>query len=217
MSRSRLPEIIKGLYVITREEPDLQRTHLGICREALLAGARLIQLREKTSSPEVLLQVAREMSLVCRRAGALFIVNDYVELTANCGAGGFHFGYCPERLAEFRRTLGDNAVLGMSVDTLGEALLAQEKGADYVSLGPIFGTQTKTDLPPPCGLEKIVELKSQLRIPLVVIGGITESNIGQVAAAGADAAAVITAVTRAPSVKQAVENLIRNFRDGRNA
>lgn len=195
-----MQKTISGLYVI------VDSARLG--EEVLEGGCRLIQLRNKKLSDASLLEEALKLREITRRKDALLIINDRLDIALIVEADGLHLGKDDIPIEKARKFWG-NRIIGFSADSLEEALEAEKRGADYVSIGPIFPTQSKEDLPPPLGTDIISSLKAVLSVPVVAIGGINESNIQEVVEKGASAVAVISAVCSAPSPRQAVERLIR--------
>lgn len=191
--------MISGLYVIL----DSAR----LAEEVLEGGCRLIQLRNKKLSDASLLEEALKLREITRRKGALLIINDRLDIALIAEADGLHLGKDDVPIEKARKFFGDR-IIGFSADNLEEALEAERRGADYVSIGPIFPTQSKEDLPPPLGTDILSSLRTRLSVPIVAIGGINESNIQKVVEKGASAVAVISAVCSAPSPRQAVERLV---------
>jgi thiamine-phosphate pyrophosphorylase len=177
-------------------------------RQALEAGVRSVQLRDKTATDGELLSLAVELRSLCWEYGALFLVNDRVGLAKASSADGVHLGQDDMPAVDARRILGPEAVIGVSVRTVGEARAAERAGADYVAANMVFATATKADLPCPLGLEAVRDLKAAVGIPLVAIGGITTENAAEVRAAGADGLAVVSAIMSSPDVPAAVLALL---------
>ena len=201
--------MIKGIYVITDEELIPGRTHVDIAEAALTGGASAIQLRDKHASNEQLIRIGLEIRKLASAAGALFIVNDRVEVALACSADGLHIGQGDRPASEVRALLPDK-ILGVSVAAPEEAATARTDGADYLGVGPIFATSTKADAGEPVGTGRIAVMRAASGgLPIVAIGGINESNIAQVAKAGADAAAVISAVVCADDMVEATRGLVR--------
>lgn len=200
---------LRGVYVITH--PD--RGHMEVFQAAVHGGARIIQIRDKRLSSLDLFTLALRMNE--QKGDTLFIVNDDPLMALAVGADGAHVG--PDDLPpkEARRILGNERLLGVSVSDLEEAA-RWASYASYFGVGAIFGSATKADAGPPVGVERIAAIKrAHPQIPVVAIGGITRENIAQVAEAGADAAAVISAVTQAESMEEAVRQLRERFAAGR--
>ena len=198
---------IRGLYVITDETLAPGRTHLQITRAALSGGAQVIQLRDKRRDAGELLPIAREAGALCRRAEALFIVNDRVDLAAAAGADGVHLGQTDLPVAAARRLLGPDGLIGISVENEAHVRAAEGAGADYLGVGAIYGSATKRDAGEAVGPEQIRRFRAISFLPIVAIGGITAARIPEVRAAGADSVAVISAVAAAPDPEAAAREL----------
>jgi len=201
---------IAGLYVVLDAQPHRGRAPQEIAAAALEGGARMIQLREKVLEKGLVLPLARQLKAFCAAHGALFIVNDHVDLALVCGAHGVHVGQKDLPVAEVRRLLPDAGVVGTSTNNLQEALAGERAGADYVAVGSIFPTSTKGDTRP-ASPALLREVKSRLSVPVVAIGGINERNIEQVLEAGADAVAVISAVVEADDIAAAAARLAQHI------
>jgi len=185
------------LYVVLDRAAAAGRD-LGDLLDAVIAGgARMIQLRDKSSPSGRLLPLAEQLRARCRDAGAIFIVNDRVDLAVAVGADGVHLGQddLPARVA--RPLLRPGMILGVSTHSVEQARQAQADGADYVAVGSMFPTRTKPDFEL-VGPALVRALRPEIRVPLVGIGGITPDNVGEVIRAGADGVAVISAVCGAP-------------------
>ena len=203
--------MIHGIYVITDEELFPGRTHAAIAKAALEGGATIIQLRDKHASDEYLIEAGREIRRLTSEAGALFIVNDRLEVALACNADGLHVGQSDRQASEVRPLLAGK-ILGVSVLNTDQAAKAAEDGADYLGVGPIFATATKPDADPPTGLEAITDCKrASGGLPIVAIGGINESNIAEIARSGADSAAVISAVVCAQDMVTATRRLVERW------
>ena len=172
-------------------------------------GVDVVQLRDKHASREELLPLAVELKEICERAGALFTVNDDVELARLSGADGVHLGQEDEAIAEARGALGPEAVIGRSAGSIGEALEAVQEGADYLGIGTVFATPTKPDAEV-TGLA-LVEGVARERppVPWFAIGGVTAETAPRVAAAGAKGFAVVRAILDAEDPEAAARELRR--------
>jgi len=187
-------EAIRGLYAII-DTSCCPLDRAGRAAEELLdAGVRIIQLRAKDAPGGETLKAARVVAALARGRGALFIVNDRVDVALISGAGGVHLGLGDIPVEEARKLLGPGAVIGASTHDAAEAVRADRAGADYLSFGPIFPTSTKADAHSPRGIEALKEVRRATARPIVAIGGITPENAGEVLAAGADAVAMISAL-----------------------
>lgn len=199
-----------GLYVIIDPTAIGGRDELALARETLAGGARLIQLRDKAREKGLQLPVAEALAALCREAGALFVVNDHVDLALAAGAGGVHVGQKDLPVSVVRRLVPAGMIIGCSTNNPEEARRAQAAGADYVSVGRLFPTGSKVDTRP-ATLDTLRAVRAAVSIPVCAIGGINESNIDDVIAVGADMAAVIAAVVAAPDVREAARRLAARF------
>ena len=176
------------------------RDHVAIAEAALAGGAEMIQLRDKTGSLRDLLPQARAIQALCRSRGALFIVNDRVDLALAADADGAHVGQEDLPAASARRLLGARRLMGVSTHNLAQAQAARQAGADYIGFGPMFATGTKDTGYTPRGLEALRGVRRAVSLPILAIGGISLENVAQVIEAGATAPAVISAVVAAPDI-----------------
>jgi thiamine-phosphate diphosphorylase len=196
---------LRGLYVITDEHWANRHTagrhildgHAAIARAALKGGAGIIQLRDKSASAAQLLPIARELRRLTRDSGALFILNDRVDMALACDADGVHLGPDDLPLADARRLLGPHLIIGASCGDMEEARRAAPLGADYIGAGAVFATTTKSDAGAPIGLGNLRAITRATNLPVAAIGGIGGSNIAQTVAAGARMACVVSAVSAA--------------------
>jgi len=203
---------LRGLYVIT--DARLGGGHLAIARAALSGGARILQLRDKSTPLPEILPVAREIRRLTRECGALFIVNDRADVALAIGADGVHLGPDDLPVAEARRVLGPHKIIGASCATPAEAVAAWRAGADYAGAGAVFGTQTKLDAGDAIGLAMLRAICAATPLPVAAIGGVTPGNIASTRAAGAQMACVISAVTSAgdeAAMTQVVRDLVQRF------
>ena len=203
--------MVEGVYVITDEEIYPGRTHIEIAEAALSGGARLIQLRDKTAKDRAFFVSALAIRRLCTMAGALFFINDRVDIAAAVGADGVNVGQSDIPVPMVRKILGPKAIIGQSCDNVEQALEAERIGANYVGFGPVYATSTKLDTAPVSGLEALRQVSNAVSIPVIAIGGIAASNIADVAAAGAASAAVVSAVVCADDMREATTDLIRRF------
>lgn len=205
---------LRGLYVLTDTALPPGRSAEGVTVAALAGGARVVQLRDKTLSTLRLIALARRLRALTRAADALLIINDRVDVALASDADGVHLGPDDMHPRDARSLLGPSRLVGISVSTPQEASGLAEH-ASYFGVGAIFGTSTKLDAGPAVGLARIGEVRAAFpSLLLVAIGGIGLDTIQSVAEAGADAAAVVSAVTQAPDMKAAVQQLIARFEQG---
>lgn len=209
--RNKLKDSV--LYVVTGLEASGGRSTVDAARDALLGGTDIIQLREKTLKDGELLGSARELRRLTREAGALFIVNDRVDLALLTDADGVHVGQDDLPVASVRKLLGSGKIIGVSTHEAAQALRAVEEGADYIGVGPVFATPTKAGRPG-VTLEYVRQVAGmKLRIPWFAIGGIDGKNLVSVLEAGATRVAVVRAVVGARDPRQAAKDLKRRLQN----
>ncbi|WP_119069873.1 thiamine phosphate synthase [Rubrobacter indicoceani] len=191
------------LLLVTDPREDLaERVRAGI-----KGGVNVVQLRDKSSSARELLSQAEELREVCESEGAVFTVNDDVQLARKSGAGGLHLGQDDGPLAGARRRLGAAVLIGRSVGTVEEARVAVDEGADYLGVGAMYATPTKPE-GEVAGLELVRSLvRADLGLPFYAIGGVTLETAPEVAAAGAWGFAVVRAVLDADDPEVAAKKL----------
>ena len=175
---------------------------------ALQNGATCLQLREKALDPAAFREEVRQMAALCGRYGVPLIINDNVEVALACGAAGVHLGQQDMPIAQARRMAGPDLILGASAHTVQEALEAQAAGADYLGVGAVFSTSTKADASP-LPLTTLREICAAVSIPVVAIGGITETNLLQLTGCGAAGVAVVSAIFGAPDPGAATARLVQ--------
>lgn len=170
-----------------------------------------MQIRDKTASDRAFYEAALEVRRITAEVKALMFVNDRVHIAAAVGADGVNVGQSDMPAYAARKVLGPKAIIGVSADSLEEALQAVEEGADYVGFGPVFPTTTKLDAGPVSGIETLRMVCERVGVPVVAIGGISASNIAQVYTAGAVCAAVVSAVVCAEDMVAATKELVRLY------
>jgi thiamine-phosphate pyrophosphorylase len=195
-----------GLYVITYSDPALDRGHIDVAAAALEGGADVLQLRDKELGGHDMLELAVRVLDMIGDEGSdcLLFVNDRVDVALAAGAHGVHLGQEDLPATPARRIVGSGMIVGISATNTKEAECAQEEGADYIGVGPVYPTPTKPDAVPPIGLEGLRRIREAVGLPIVAIGGINEKNAKEVFEAGADGIAVISAVTAADDMLEAV-------------
>lgn len=213
MTVQHVPEKkLSGLYAITDEKLIPDESFSQVIELALQGGTRIIQYRDKSSSPQKRLQQASILSSLCQRYQATCIINDDIELAKAVDADGVHIGRDDASLKAAREILGDQAIIGVSCyNDINLALEAEKNAADYVAFGAIFSSPTKPEAAN-AGLEIITRAREQLSIPICTIGGITVNNLRQVIDHGADMAAVISSLFSSNDIKLSAQNLNRQFK-----
>ena len=173
----------------------------------LAAGARILQVRLKGTPGREFLLAARAIAPRCRARGAVFIVNDRVDIAILAEADGVHLGQTDLPLAAAREIIGAKKIIGISTHDIAMAREAEAGGADYIGFGPMYPGGLKNTAAGQ-GLANLRVIRAAVRIPIVAIGGITETSMPEVLAAGADAAAIITDVVKAPDIPAKVRALL---------
>lgn len=204
---------MRGFYAITSKAICADSaTLLSAAEEALAGGARLLQYRDKWNDATLRARNAHALLGLCHEHGALFIVNDDVELALACGADGVHVGNTDASLTTARARLSAQAVIGVScAGSIERALAAQAGGASYVAFGRFFDSRTKPNAPASePGLLNLA--RPQLQIPVCAIGGVTPHNAGDLIARGADMVAAVEGVFGEADIEQAARAYAKLFR-----
>lgn len=197
--RERLAAALK-LYAVT-DDAWLRGRSLAECVEdALAGGATFVQLREKDATTGQLTARAKELIPPCRAAGVPFVVNDDVQAALLSGADGVHVGQSDAACADARAALGPDAIVGVSAQTVEQALAAQAAGADYLGVGALFATPTKPDAEV-VPLPTLRAICDAVDIPVVAIGGLDARTIPQLAGTGVAGAAVVSAIFAADDIE----------------
>lgn len=181
------------LYAVTDRSWTREQTLMQQVEAALKGGATCIQLREKEMSDADFLAEAIEMKELCSRYGVPLIINDNVEVAVKSGADGIHVGQRDMEASQVRKRIGDSMILGVSAQTVSQALLAEENGADYLGVGAVFSTSTKTDARE-VSHQTLKEICQAVSIPVCAIGGISRDNLLQLKGSGADGVALVSAI-----------------------
>ncbi|MGO4540495.1 thiamine phosphate synthase [Paenibacillus sp. 2TAB19] len=192
------------LYAITGEQFHPNRDLIEVMEEAIQGGVDIIQLRDKTSGKPVLLRKARALRELTRKHDVTFIVNDHIDVAMEVDADGIHLGQGDVSLLDARKIVGDK-IIGISTHALQEAWLAQQQGADYIGVGPVYRTETKADVVDPVGVSYVREVTQNIRIPFVAIGGIKLNNVDEVIAAGATRICAVSEIVGSSDVKGTCE------------
>jgi thiamine-phosphate pyrophosphorylase len=203
------------LYAITGETFHPGRDSVDVMTEAMLGGADIIQLRDKDSSKQAVLEKAKRLREATRKHGALFIVNDHIDIALAVDADGIHLGQDDLPLREARKIVG-NRIIGISTHCIEEARQAEKDGADYIGVGPVFATKSKVDVVDPVTTSYVKEVAAEIRIPWVAIGGIKLHNVDDVLAAGAGRVCAISEIVGSSDVKGTCEAFLRKLQSARS-
>lgn len=176
--------------------------------DAIKAGVTFIQLREKHLDFESFLKQAKAIKAVTDRYAIPFVINDNTELALACGADGVHVGQLDMATGDVRRRIGKDKILGVSVQTVKQAVLAEKSGADYLGVGAVFPTSTKQDADV-VSFDTLREICAAVAIPVVAIGGISKENVLALSGSGVDGIAVVSAIFAQPDIVAAAAELRR--------
>ena len=198
---------VAGLYLVTSQALSAGRSTIEIVRAALAGGVKLIQLREKDMSLREYVKLAEQVRAMTLKAGGLLIINDRVDVALAVGADGVHLGQDDFPIPAARK-LAPDLIIGASTHNVDEALRAQEEGASYINIGPIYPTGTKVWEGEYLGLDGLRTIAAVARVPFTVMGGIKQAHFPGLIDAGARIIALVTAVTAAPDPEEATRELI---------
>jgi len=196
-----------SVYLVTDPVLCAGRALVETALAAVRGGATVIQLRDKTAPDERLIEQGRALRQALAGSGTLLIVNDRVEVAAAIGADGMHIGQSDGSPAAARALLGRDAILGVSVETVGQAATLDPALVDYAGVGPVFATATKPDHALPIGFDGLALICAASPVPSVAIGGLRAEHAGAVFAAGADGIAVVSAICAATDPEAATREL----------
>lgn len=194
------------LYAVTDRTWVGNQTLYQQVEAALKGGVTCVQLREKKPEATVFLQEAEEICALCRQYNVPFIVNDHVDIALACGADGIHVGQSDMAAGDVRRRIGKEMLLGVSVHTVEEARLAVQEGADYLGLGAVFPTSTKSDVDQ-MSSEILQAICNAVDLPVVAIGGITPDNLLKLSGSGVDGVALVSAIFAAKDIEETCRKL----------
>ena len=194
------------LYAVTDRHWLNGATLISQVEAALKGGATFIQLREKNLDDEAFYKEALEIQKLCRNYKVPFVINDNVELAKKIGADGVHVGQSDMEVLDVRKVLGDDKIIGVSAQTVEQAVLAEKRGADYLGVGAVFHTDSKADVAE-VSRETLKAICDAVDIPVIAIGGISKENVSELAGTGICGIAVISAIFAEKDIKKATEKL----------
>ena len=194
------------IYAVTDRSWLNGKTLYEQVEEAIKGGVTFVQLREKTLDEESFLNEASEIQKLCRNHNIPFVINDNVEIAKKINADGVHVGQSDMEAGDVRTVLGDDKILGVSAQTVEQALLAEKQGADYLGVGAVFPTGSKADAED-VSYETLKAICEAVNIPVVAIGGINDSNVLTLKGSGISGIAVISAIFASEDIEFATKNL----------
>lgn len=205
-----------SLYLVTDRTLSLGRSTVEVVRAAIRGGVSCVQLREKGCSTREFMDEARLLKALLAGTGVPLFINDRLDVALAVGADGVHLGQNDLPIADARRLVGNRMIIGISAESVADAIRAEAEGADYIGASPVFTTPTKTDTAPPLGLAGLRAIRRAVQLPLVAIGGINADNAAQVLRAGADGLAVVSAIVSAPCPRTAAAGLRQRIQSTHN-
>ena len=205
-----------SLYLVTDRTLSLGRSTVEVVRAASRGGVSCVQLREKGCSTREFVDEARLLKALLAGTGVPLFINDRLDVALAVGADGVHLGQNDLPIADARRLVGNRMIIGISAESVADAVRAEAEGADYIGASPVFTTPTKTDTAPPLGLDGLRAIRRAVQLPLVAIGGIDANNAAQVLRAGADGLAVVSAIVSAPCPRTAAAGLRQRIQSTHN-
>ena len=194
------------LYAVTDRHWLSGRKLSDVVKESLEGGVTFVQLREKELDEETFLKEAKELKELCRQYNVPFVINDNVELAKKVDADGVHVGQSDMEAGDVRAMLGPDKIIGVSAQTVEQAILAEKRGADYLGVGAVFKTGSKADADD-VSFETLKAICDAVSIPVIAIGGITLENVKELSGSGICGIAVISAIYAAGDIKKAAEDL----------
>jgi thiamine-phosphate pyrophosphorylase len=194
---------VKGYYFITDSKLSLAGNENDVL-QAVACGVEVVQYRNKNAETRQMYEEAARLRKICRDSDSIFLINDRVDIALAAEADGVHLGQLDMPCLAARKLLGPEKIIGVTVHNLAEALQAKSIGADYLGVSPIFQTATKPDAGKPAGISLIEEIRAQVDIPLIAIGGINHSNASEVVRAGADGLCAISCVVTKENVRDEI-------------
>lgn len=194
------------LYGLTAAEFSNGRSNVEVVKDMLSAGIKVIQYREKNKKSGSMYRECLEIRQLTAKAGATFIVNDFIDLALAVKADGVHIGQ-DDMPAQIVRSLVGDMIIGLSTHSPEQAQAALFAGVDYIGVGPIYRTKTKKDVCSPVGLEYLRYVAKEIELPYVAIGGIKENNIKEVKDNGATIIAMVTEMVGAPKISEKIHSI----------
>lgn len=200
------------LYAVTDRSWLNGETLYSQVEKALKGGATFLQLREKQLDEEAFLQEAKAIGELCRRYRVPFVINDNVEIARASGADGVHVGQSDMEAGDVRQKLGPDKIIGVSAHNVEEAVLAEQRGADYLGVGAVFGTTTKKDAGN-LSFETLQDICRAVKIPVIAIGGIGRDNVGGLSGSGICGVAVVSAIFAQKDIEEATRELKQRVKE----
>lgn len=194
------------LYAVTDRYWLGERTLHDVVKESLDGGVTFVQLREKHLDQAHFLEEAKDLKMLCKAYNVPFVINDNVDIALEMDADGVHVGQSDMEAGDVRAKLGPGKIIGVSAQTVEQAVLAEKRGADYLGVGAVFPTNSKDDATD-VSYETLKAICQAVSIPVIAIGGITKDNVEELSGSGICGIAVISAIYGQKNIKDAAANL----------
>ena len=198
------------IYLVTDEKACLGKDFYACIEEAIKGGVKIVQLREKNISTKDFYEKALKVKEICKNYGALFIINDRLDIAQAVGADGVHLGQSDMPIEEARKILKDKFLIGATARNIEEAKKVELSGADYIGSGAIFGTSTK-DNAKKLEMEELKKIVASVKMPVFAIGGININNVCMLKNIGLQGLCSVSGILSEIDCKKAVENILKNF------
>ncbi|ALQ39234.1 thiamine-phosphate synthase [Fusobacterium hwasookii ChDC F174] len=198
------------IYLVTDEKACLEKDFYSCIEEAIKGGVGIVQLREKNISTKDFYEKALKVKEICKNYGALFIINDRLDIAQAVGADGVHLGQSDMPIEEARKILKDKFLIGATARNVEESKKAELLGADYIGSGAIFGTSTK-DNAKKLEMEELKKIVASVKIPVFAIGGININNVGSLKNIGLQGICAVSGILSEKNCKKAVDIMLKNF------
>ncbi|MGD1987675.1 MAG: thiamine phosphate synthase [Desulfobacterales bacterium] len=213
----KIKNIDYSLYLVTDRGLARGRSNLEVVTAAVDGGTTVVQLREKDCPTLEFIQQAQSIKAFLRKRNIPLIINDRVDIAQAVKADGVHLGQSDMPLEMAKGILGNTMIIGISAESIEDAITAEKGGADYLGISPIYATPTKTNTAPALGLEGLREIRKAVSLPLVGIGGLNKDNAADVIRNGADGVAVVSAIVAADDPAAAARELKQVINEARKA
>lgn len=198
------------IYLVTDEKACLGKDFYVCIEEAIKGGVKIVQLREKNISTKDFYEKALKVKEICKNYGALFIINDRLDIAQVVGADGVHLGQSDMPIEKAREILKDKFLIGATARNVEEAKRAELSGADYIGSGAIFGTNTK-DNAKKMEMEELKKIVASVKIPVFAIGGINIDNVSSLKNIGLQGICAVSGILSEKDCKKAVDIMLKNF------
>jgi thiamine-phosphate diphosphorylase len=196
-----------SLYLVTDRELSMGRQNLSMVQSAVKGGVSCVQLREKNCTTLEFIEQALLLKTFLTAQKIMLLINDRVDVAQAVAADGIHLGQKDMPISIAKKIVGDSMIIGISAENLDDAVRAEKEGADYIGVGPVYFTGTKTDTGAPLGLDELIRIRKTIKIPIVAIGGLNHTNAEAVIKCGVEGIAVVSAIVSAKDPEKAAREL----------